>query len=110
MWIQSLGGKTPWRRAWQPTPVFLPGDSHGPRSLVGHSPKGHRELDTTEVTQHAAHTFPQTPKIMDGDKQCGHILILICLCFLWETSQGGVALVCDKMWFGYPYIHTNGII
>ena len=31
-------GKTPWRRAWQPTPVFLPGDSHGQRSLVGYSP------------------------------------------------------------------------
>jgi len=31
-------GKTPWRRAWQPTPVFLPGESHGQRSLVGYSP------------------------------------------------------------------------
>ena len=35
-------GKIPWRRAWQPTPVFLPGDSHGPRSLVGYSPWGCR--------------------------------------------------------------------
>ena len=33
-------GKIPWRRAWQPTPVFLPGESHGWRSLVG--PKGHK--------------------------------------------------------------------
>ena len=31
-------GKIPWRRAWQPTPVFLPGESRGGRSLVGHSP------------------------------------------------------------------------
>ena len=31
-------GKIPWRRAWQPTPVFLPGGSHGQRSLVGYSP------------------------------------------------------------------------
>jgi len=31
-------GKVPWRRAWQPTPVFLPGDSHGQRSLAGYSP------------------------------------------------------------------------
>jgi len=30
-------GKIPWRRAWQPTPVFLPGKSHGQKSLVGHS-------------------------------------------------------------------------
>ena len=33
-------GKIPWRRAWQPTPVFLPGESHGQRSLVGYSPWG----------------------------------------------------------------------
>ena len=31
-------GKIPWRRKWQPTPVFLPGESHGKRSLVGYSP------------------------------------------------------------------------
>ena len=33
----SPGGKTPWRRAWQSTPVFLPGESHGQRSLAGYS-------------------------------------------------------------------------
>ena len=43
-------GKIPWRRAWQPTPVFLPGESHGRRSLVGYSPWDCKELDTTEVT------------------------------------------------------------
>ena len=32
------GGKNPWRRAWQPTLIFLPGKSHGQRSLVGYSP------------------------------------------------------------------------
>ena len=41
-------GKIPWRRKWQPTPVFLPGESHGQRSLVGYSPRGHKESDTTE--------------------------------------------------------------
>ena len=45
--------KIPWRRAWQPTPVFLPGKSHGQRSLVGCSPWGHRESDTTEAAEHA---------------------------------------------------------
>ena len=44
-------GKIPWRRKWQPTPVFLPGTSHGQRSLVGYSPWGHKESDITEVTQ-----------------------------------------------------------
>ena len=43
-------GKIPWRRAWQPTPVFLPEEPHGQRSLVGHGPWGHKELDTTEAT------------------------------------------------------------
>ena len=46
----------PWvegsRRAWQPTPVFLPGESHGQRSLVGYSPWGPKESDMTEATEH----------------------------------------------------------
>ena len=37
-----------WRRKWQPTPVFLPGESHGQRSLVGYSPWGRWESDRTE--------------------------------------------------------------
>ena len=42
-------GKIPSRRAWQSTPVFLPGESRGQRSLLGYSPQGHTELDTTEA-------------------------------------------------------------
>ena len=38
----------PWRRTWQPTPAFLPGESHGQRSLVGYSPRDLKELDMTE--------------------------------------------------------------
>ena len=41
-------GKIPWSGAWQPTPVFLPGESRGERSLVGYSPWGRTESDTTE--------------------------------------------------------------
>ena len=41
-------GKIPWSRKLQPTPVFLPGESHGQRSLVGCSPWGHKQLDTAE--------------------------------------------------------------
>ena len=40
--IQSLGQEDPWRRKWQPTPVFLPGKSHGQRSLAGYSPRHRR--------------------------------------------------------------------
>ena len=38
----------PWRRAWQPTPVFLPGESCGQKSLAGYSPWDCKESDTTE--------------------------------------------------------------
>ena len=48
-----IPGKIPWRRAWQPTPVFLPGKSHGQRSLAGCSPWGRKESDTAEATEHA---------------------------------------------------------
>ena len=41
-------GKIPWRREWLPTPVFLPGEFHGQRSLAGHSPWGLKESDSTE--------------------------------------------------------------
>ena len=44
LWV----GKIRWRRKWQSTPVLLPGKSHGQRSLVGYSPWGRKELDTTE--------------------------------------------------------------
>ena len=45
-WVKKI----PWRRAWQPTPVFLPGESLGQRTLEGYSPWGCKESDTTEVT------------------------------------------------------------
>ena len=48
-------GKIPWRRNWQPTPVFLPGESHGWRSMVGYSPRGHKELGMTEWLQFHFH-------------------------------------------------------
>ena len=43
-WVRKI----PWRRAWQPTPIYLPGESHGQRSLVRYSPWGCKGLDTTE--------------------------------------------------------------
>ena len=46
--VPSPGRKIPWRREWQPAPVFLPGESHGQRNLPVCSPSGHKELDTTE--------------------------------------------------------------
>ena len=45
-----IPGRFPWRSKWQPTPVFLPGESHGQRSLKGYSPWHHKQQDMTEVT------------------------------------------------------------
>ena len=45
-WFDPWIGKIPWRRKWPPTPVFLPGEFHGQRSLVGYSPWGRKESDT----------------------------------------------------------------
>ena len=53
MRVQSLAREISWRRAWQPIPVFLPGESHGQRILVGYSPWGRKELDMTEATEYA---------------------------------------------------------
>ena len=49
MWVSSLDLKISWRRQWQPTPVFLPGEFHVLRSLAGYSPQGCTELGTTEA-------------------------------------------------------------
>ena len=46
-------GRFPWRRAWQPIPVFSPGESDGQRSLAGCSPWGHKESNMTEATEHS---------------------------------------------------------
>jgi len=47
-WVQKI----PWRRAWLPTPVFLPGELHGEKSLIGFSPRGCKESDMTEQLTH----------------------------------------------------------
>ena len=57
-------GKIPWRRAWQPTPVFLPGESHGQESLAGYSPWDRKKLDTTEHAYIHTHTHTHTHTVI----------------------------------------------
>ena len=68
-WVRKI----PWRRAWQRTPVFLPGELHGQRSLAGYSLWGHKELDMIDqlTYKHTAffmvqlsHTYMTTGKII----------------------------------------------
>ena len=63
-------GKIPWRRAWQPTPVFWPGESHGWKSMVGYSPQGHKYLDMTKwLSMHAffCHFVEWHPPVLCND-------------------------------------------
>ena len=67
-------GKIPWKRKWQPTPIFLPEKSYGQRGLAGYSPWDHRELDTREQL-----TLPLPKSVIsfeDRWKQKPHIYFL----------------------------------
>ena len=64
-------GKIPWRRAWQLTPVFLPGESHGQRSLAGYSPWDHKESD---MAKHTCHRFKSSVLTSDrSSKSLSHL-------------------------------------
>ena len=61
--------ETPWRRKWQPTPVFLPGRFHGQRSLAGYSPWGHKRI------RHDLATKQQQPLIQSWRKEKGETVL-----------------------------------
>ena len=56
-WVRKI----PWRRKWQPTPVFLPGKFHRQRSLVGYGPWGHRVSTTKLLNTHRTHKLLSLP-------------------------------------------------
>ena len=64
--LNSWVGKIPWRRAWQPTPVFLPGEFHGQSTLVDYSPRDRKEWDTTEATNTFSFIFISKSKTNSG--------------------------------------------
>ena len=67
--LHSWVRKMPWRRKWQTTPVFLPGESHGQRSRAGYSPRGCKESDMTEWLHFHFHfMFGFPPFHMSGQK------------------------------------------
>ena len=77
-WVRKI----PWRGKWQPTPVFLPGKSHGQRSLVGYSPWGRKELDTH------THTHTHTCKRMLKFTAWGR----------FPSAVVGLSAQCWRMW------------
>ena len=56
-WFSPWVGKILWRREWLPTPLFLPEEFHGQRSLVGYSSWGHKESDTIEWLTHTLQLY-----------------------------------------------------
>ena len=72
-WVKKI----PCRRKWQPTPVPLPGESHGQRSLVGYSPWGRKESDMIEATEqqfqkYFALPFPHNEASSGGEECHSH--------------------------------------
>ena len=68
--VRFLGQEDPWRRKWLPTPVFLPGESHGQRSLAGYSPWGRKQSNTNERLTTFTFTGERScdPKLPQGRK------------------------------------------
>ena len=67
-------GKVPWRREWQPTPVFLTGKSHGQRSLVSYSSWSFKELDMTEHTCNMYAYMPSLIKLPPRETRISYLL------------------------------------
>ena len=71
-WIKKIR----WRRKWQPTAVFLPGESHGQTSLAGYSPWGRKEVDTTErLSMHVVMSRARKWRASAGDRKYTMVLV-----------------------------------
>ena len=75
-------GKIPWSRQWQPTPVFLPGKSHGQRSLAGYSPWGCKRAGHNWACTHTTQMLVTQPHILPSFLHRGQICILV-----WRFSE-----------------------
>ena len=87
-----------WRSKWLPTPAFLPGKSHGQRSLVGYSPCGHKGSDTTErlTLKRLSHWFflTKTPKFIQK-AWVSHLLYISRLRLIYRTYIQDVQCLCS---------------
>ena len=92
------------RRKWQPTPVFLPRESCGQRSLVGCYPQGHTESDMTEATQrgcmHWRRKWQPTPVFLLGESQGQRSLVG---CRLWGHTESDTTEATQQQQDGCPH-------
>ena len=89
-------GKIPWRREWLPTPVFLPGELHGQRSLAGYSPRGCKESDTTEWRSSRTYTHRHCEMFPTVNFVNIHHLTLTTFYFLWWELLRSTVLATFK--------------
>ena len=94
-WVRKI----PSRRKWQPTPLFLPGKSHGQRSLVGYSPWGRREVDTPEWLSTHIYTIRTTLSSSGSKKAWSQLLITV-------RMSPFFLLLCIKAW-GYHILPAS---
>ena len=123
-WVRKI----PWRRKWQPTPAFLPGESHGQRSLVGYSPWGCKASDTTElvmiiydivhrkmwnsvnpVVEYSWEKTNEAVSRVHGAPILRHMSRACCLVCLFLGNRADfkccVSFWCAAKWPGYTYTH-----
>ena len=97
-WVRKI----PWRKKWQPTPVFLPGESHGQRSLAGYSLLGYKESDMTEKLRMHTHTNTHIPGRLNNAPQR-------CVCVCAKLLQSCLSQ-CDPMDCSPPGSSVRGIL
>ena len=90
-WIRKIS----WRRAWKLTLVFLPEKSHGQRNLMGYSPQGRKESDTTEVTWHTCIFIYTNRKKSNHSPKCliyihPHVFSWVCVSVLCSVMSDSV--------------------
>ena len=93
VWVRSLGWEDPWRRKQQPTPVFLPGESHEQRKLAVYSLWGHKESDMTERL--TLSLFNHVTKQKQGD----NILYFLLLLYSIQLCTESIVTIKKNLYF-----------
>ena len=101
-WIQPLGQKDPWRNEWLPTPLFLPGEFHGEKSLAGYSPWACKNVRHDWATNTHGTIFSCF---------CNYICVCVCVCVcVQHTQTHSSVLVCVLVAQPCPLFVTPWII
>ena len=102
MQVWSLGWEDPLEEVWQPTPVFLPGESHGQRSLAGYSPGGCQESDTPEHLTSLIHSGVFLPGV--SSESAIHIHIPPLFRFFSHIQ------VIAEYWVEFPVLYGRSLL